>query len=96
MKRKHLKIKAIQHFSIMVCQLTLEKWEYHQCLIELQLYPAESFTGAKVLIVLRKMAESFLHRAARERQPIEAGAAQPQGDGVGGQKEVCPRVIDGN
>ena len=46
-KRKHLKIKAIQHFSIMVCQLTLEKWEYHQCLIELQLYPAESFTGGK-------------------------------------------------
>ena len=42
------------------------------------------------------MAESFLHRAARERQPIEAGAAQPQGDGVGGQKEVCPRLIDGN
>ena len=44
------------------------------------------FHGAKVLIVLRKMAESFLQRRVHMRQPIQPGAARPQGDGGGEQQ----------
>ena len=76
MKMIQLDVKLIESSSIMVCPLTLEKWEYHQCLIELPLYLKRNLS--KVLIVRREMAESFLqHRA------IQAGGARPQRDGGG-------------
>ena len=74
MKKIRLDVKLIEPSSIMVCPLTLEKWEYHQCLIELPLYLKRNLS--KLLIVRREMAESFLqHRA------IQAGGARPQRDG---------------
>ena len=104
-KELQLDVKLIEPSSIMVCPLTLEKWEYHQYLIELPLYLKRNLS--KVLIVRREMAESFLqHRA------IQAGGARPQrdggdrggggggGGGDGGeakeQKEAWPSLMDGN